>query len=155
VFTINKGTPLGTVTKSFGFIPEDKCSPSLLWEPRTPRWMSWWWWWWWWCHDSALSFSKKQFLAKHTKPVLQNSNLFSIINCALRRKGRGEDLWTYQRSFRVRYMNQNSLQKEYQRQFNKQLESWHHHVQCEILGFCSGVNEIFTLLECYAAEICS
>jgi hypothetical protein len=31
---------------------------------------------------------------------------------------------------------------------------WHHHVQCKISGFCCGVNEIFTLLECYAAEIC-
>jgi len=38
-------------------------------------------------------------------------------------EGTGEDLWTYQRPFRVRYMNQNTLQKAYQRQFNKQLES--------------------------------
>jgi len=34
-------------------------------------------------HDSALSYSRKQFLAKHTNPELRNSNLFSSINCTL------------------------------------------------------------------------
>jgi len=45
--TISKGANMlhhWVGTKSFGCIPEGKCSPSLLWEPQTPHWMSWWWW---------------------------------------------------------------------------------------------------------------
>jgi hypothetical protein len=36
--------PMGTVTNNTGCNPEDKCSPSLLWECQNPQWMSWCWW---------------------------------------------------------------------------------------------------------------